>query len=129
MEYIRVSYQLRKDEEIQTDILGYHIDESFWRLTPDGILIAKRGYAWDGATGAIDTSTNRRASLFHDVICQIIGRGGIPLHYIDEGNELYYIICRSDGMIEIRAWIELKAIQYHFMNGTMPEGYRKVYNT
>lgn len=80
------------------------IAHPFISITP-GTVIAKAGYAWDGASGpAIDTTNFMRASLIHDIMYQAI-------HNRFENNEILrkvadktmYYYCRKDGMSWIRA--------------------------
>ena len=122
-----IKYQLFEDEPVRTEILGCAIDTDYYSLTPDGVLTAFRGYAWDGSSGAIDTANSMLASLFHDALCQCIGREELPLDCLDAANELYYEICLSKGMSRIRAGLQFKAIEFHFRNGVKPEGDRELF--
>ena len=122
-----INYQLEEDESIQTCLNGYSVIDEYYALDPDGILTVKQSYSWDGASGAIDTDTNLRASLFHDALCQMIGNDELPLEAIHEANRLYRDICLQDGMSKVRAWLEYKAITFHFRNGVKPQGDREVF--
>jgi hypothetical protein len=91
---------------VQTNILGYEINREFYSLNPQGVLTAKVGYAWDGASGwlTIQTKSNKRGSLFHDILYQMLRAGELPhdpcFHL---ANEELRKICKRDGMFEWRA--------------------------
>ena len=71
----------------------------------NGLVIAKAGYAWDGASGpAIDTKTNMRGSLIHDILYQLMREGLIPYELRKKADYLLRDTCREDGMNWIRAW-------------------------
>lgn len=48
---------------------GYHFVNN-WLLIADGYIVIKKGYAWNGCTGAIDTDKTYIASCIHDVLYQ-----------------------------------------------------------
>lgn len=91
---------------VRTAIIGYDINREFYSLTVQGVLTAKVGYAWDGASGAltIQTKSNKRASLFHDILYQMLRAGELPhdpcFHLANE--ELRKIMVR-DGAFGWRA--------------------------
>lgn len=75
----------------------------FIELSTDGTLLIENGYAWDGATGGLDTPDNMRGSLVHDVLCQLINN-----NYLDREEQLnadyeLKMICLDAGMSEERA--------------------------
>jgi hypothetical protein len=80
-----------KFPEIETDYL--------W-LGESGLLIVKKGYAWDGPSGpTVDTKNFMRGSLVHDALYQLIRLGKLDknIYRILADTELYYI-CRDSGM-------------------------------
>ena len=97
-------YQLVEGAYVQTSITGYNVNERLFRLTPDGILYACEGYAWDGPSGPTwDTPDFMRGSLFHDVLYQMIREGFIPPDFKTEADALLRQLCIEDGMSEFRA--------------------------
>ncbi len=87
-----------KFPEIETDYL--------W-LGESGLLIIKKGYAWDGPSGpTIDTKNFMRGSLVHDALYQLIRLGKLNknTHRIFADRELYFI-CLEDGMWWARACV------------------------
>ena len=106
-------YQLDEDYEIQTDIIDYNIHSKYFALYPTGDLIIREGYAWDGASGAIDTKNFMRPSLVHDVFCQMINEGYLPQHEQIKADELLIELCQQNKMWGIRRWWVLTAVRFH----------------
>jgi hypothetical protein len=106
-------YQVTKDCRIQTDILGYSIDRPFYSLTPDGVVTAKTGYAWDGASGklTIQTDSNKRSSLIHDILYQMMRAGELPHACFHPANEELRKISIRDGMFKFRANYYFAAVE------------------
>jgi hypothetical protein len=97
-------YQLLEDAFLQTSILGYNIKTRFIRLTPDGMLTALAGYAWDGASGpTIDTKSSMMGSLFHDVIYQLMRENLISHEFRILADQYLHDICLKHGFFEVRA--------------------------
>ena len=105
-------YQLYEDYEIQTDIYDQNINEQFITIWPTGELVIRKGFAWDGASGSIDTDTNRRASLVHDAICDAINNDLLPRHFQKNADRLFKEICKSAGMSGFREWHHNKGVSW-----------------
>lgn len=96
------------------------IETDYIRLTPDGELTAKRGYAWDGASGpAINTPNFVRPSLFHDVLYQLIRERLLPETMRDQADAILKALCLEDGMWRVRAAWVFWAVREH---GKIGEG-------
>lgn len=104
-------YQLCEDESVQSNIIGHFIDEKFILLQKDGTLTAKAGYAWDGSTGVFDTKSSMTASLFHDVIYQLIREKMLPISVKPLADKLYYDLCIRGGMWKIQANWRYKGVK------------------
>ena len=80
MKYRRgYKYQLARAEKFQTRLRpNGSIETDFITLSKDGQLIGKLGYAWDGATWAIDTPIFIAESCRHDMLYQLARLGLIP---------------------------------------------------
>ena len=78
----------------------------FIRLFPDGTLVVKAGYAWDGCSGPTwDDDTNMRAGLIHDALYQLIRNDVLPDDPFREmADGVLKQICLDNGMSSIRAW-------------------------
>jgi len=90
-----LNINIRPEQEIRTEYLV---------LAPTGLLLIKKGYAWDGASGpTIDTKSCMRGSLVHDALYQLMRLGLIDTSNRDYADELMRKICIEDGMWSIRA--------------------------
>lgn len=101
-------YLLLEPAEYQTGItLQEPITHRFIWMTREGLLIVRKGYAWDGASGpAIDTDDFIRGSLMHDCLYQLMRLGLLSQTYRKRADEILYEICRADGMPWLRAqWV------------------------
>lgn len=54
---------------------------SYITLTPDGLLILGKGYAWNGMTCWPDTKKNMKAGLVHDALYQLIQEGLLAMSW------------------------------------------------
>lgn len=109
-------YQIHEDFEIQTGIkIQQGIYTHFIRMTKDGFLTIKKGYAWDGATKAIDTKSFMIASLVHDAGYQLMAEGFIPKSFRNKWDLLLKDLCIKHGMLSVRAWWVYRAV--HRMGG------------
>lgn len=107
-------YQLAEPETFHTAILPQlDIELPFIRLTRRGLLTLKEGYAWDGASGALDTYTNMAASAAHDAGCQLVQCKQLSPEWKRQIDMEYYKLCREYGMVLARAITHLAAIQFH----------------
>lgn len=80
MRYIKIggAYQLTERFTIITAIQGHSVKCDQYSLSTDGTLTIEKYYTWDGASGAIDTSSVIRASCIHDVFCDLINARVLP---------------------------------------------------
>lgn len=101
-------YQLAKNYRVQVPIKGHTISQGPIKLTVNGWLTIRKGYAWDGPSGpAIDTKNFMRGSLVHDALYQLMRHGLLdPEKYRDTADRLLRQMCIEDGMWRIRAaWV------------------------
>jgi hypothetical protein len=100
-------YQLLKSIKVQTEIKPpADIHFSFLKLDTDGLLRIRAGYAWDGATGALDTKNFMRGSLVHDALYQLMSENRLDLSWREQADKELVKICREDGMSWIRSkWV------------------------
>lgn len=98
-------YQLCETYTGVTGIVGYDIGTEYIDMDPDGRILIKHGYAWDGPSGpTIDTKNFMRGSLIHDALYQLMREGHLPQEYRDDADEALRRACIEDGMSSIRAW-------------------------
>ena len=101
MKYVKCKYALWETTIYKTIITGYIIDEKFYSLDLNGNLTIYAGYAWDGATGAIDTDDFIVASLVHDIFCELINAGILPPEEQARADEQMRIIQKR---YEMHSW-------------------------
>lgn len=99
--YYRAGYrfQLAQDYLLQIGIIPEKAASLlFVRLSADGYLTIKEGYAWDGATGLPGTPPCMiRGSLVHDALYQLIREGFLPVDDRDKADRLLQAIVLEDG--------------------------------
>jgi hypothetical protein len=137
-------YQLWEDEKIYLpDIVledgtilkaprGLNIETMFIRLMPDGTLIGKSGYAWDGASGPTwDSKYCMRGPLFHDIGYQLIRERLLSLAYKHYFDALMYLIIRTDGYKMVESWDHpaiFQMIEKKWIKDRIWAWYQAVYN-
>lgn len=98
-------YQVVEDYHVDTPILGMTIIDDLFSLTPDGHLVVRKGFAWDGASGpTFDSKSSMSASLVHDVFCICMRDGRLPYAiWQDAVNRFFEVMCQRAGMWGWRA--------------------------
>lgn len=110
---LKYKYQLVKDYKVVIPIKGKTILEDYIELYPNGILLIKKGYAWDGPSGpTIDTLSFMRGSLVHDVLYQLIRMRLLDLSYRKRADQIIRQICLEDGMSRIRAGYVYRSLRW-----------------
>ncbi len=105
-------YQLADDYKIHIDI-EHDINTEYIKLDPDGVLLIKEGYAWDGPSGpTVDTKTFMRGSLVHDALYQLMREGHLEQNFRGPADKILAMICKEDGMIGIRRWWVYRGVKY-----------------
>ena len=95
------------------------IDHEYFSISVDGVILVKRGYAWDGASSvAIDTPGTIYASVFHDAGYQAIRLGLLDPNWRKSLDKMYEDLCIYGGVGRIRA-------KYHYLGLRLGGG---VYN-
>ena len=97
----------------------------------DRKLFIKKGYAWDGASGGIDTKTFIRGSLVHDCLYNLLRSKDLRPQLRYQADIVLRDICLEDGMNRFRAWYVYNAVRLfgasRARNGV--ENYDKIYET
>lgn len=105
-------YQLHEDTTFETGIKGFTLITDFLSLNRHGTLTCKKGYAWNGVNKpAINTKTNKRGSLVHDAMYQLIEEKLLAHYYRKVADRLFRNVCLEDGMMRFRAWYCYKAVR------------------
>ena len=96
-------------------------------LNKEGLLIIRKGYAWDGPSGpAADTKNFMRPSLIHDALYESMRDGLLHRSRRREVDMLLRENCREDGMSKIRSSWVYWAVNNWAARSSTPEGGRKV---
>jgi hypothetical protein len=90
------------------------IVSEFIRLTTDGNLSLKSGYAWDGPSGpTIDTLNFMRGSLVHDALYQLMRERHLDAAtHREPADRLLQQLCKEDGMSSVRAWWVYQGVRF-----------------
>lgn len=105
-------YRLRKQVSFTLPAIFREFDCSVDMVKlQGGVLTVAKGYAWDGASGpTVDTKDSMRGSLLHDALYQLIREGQLPRDFKQLADQLFYSMCRRDGMGVVRAWLWFRAL-------------------
>lgn len=106
-------YQLEALYACETPVTGTLIEDDLFTLYESGLLVIRRGFAWDGASGpTIDSKSSMRASLVHDVFCVCMRDGRLSYEkWQDTVNEFFRQQCIEDGMWQWRAGLWHAAVE------------------
>ena len=117
-------YQLVRDYSVMVDIANETINSEYIKLYPDGQLIIKTGYAWDGPSGpTIDTRDSMRGALIHDALYQCMRDYGLDRDkYKDVADTEFRKACIEDGMSGFRAGYMYYGVKLFGAKSTKPEG-------
>lgn len=76
----------------------WHVIHEYFEIR-DGLIIAKKGYCWNGCTMAPDLRSTMRASLFHDITYQAFELGLLELNFSNRrrADKLFLEIMKADG--------------------------------
>ena len=96
-------YQIKDEAQFKVPVIGYKVDEDYFSLNKFGTLTLKKGYAWDGATAAIDTKTFMDASAVHDALYQLIREKHLPEALRIVADQELKRMCIKAGMSAFRA--------------------------
>lgn len=112
-EIMQYKYELTKMYAQHTVIYpSSDIITKYVALLRTGTLVIREHYAWDGASKpAINTKSNRRASLVHDALYQLMRLGLLDYtKWRAVADKYYYDICVEDKMFKWRANLEYWAV-------------------
>jgi len=121
-------YQITQNYVIKTDIYPKtNIETDYIDLNISGVLLIKKGYSFDGASGAKDTKTIMRGALVHDALYQLLRMEKIEPKYKKEADKLLYKCCIEDGMWKLRAKWVYAAVKKFGKSSTLAENQKKVH--
>ena len=95
-----VKYPCAEDYTIEVSIRGYLFEDKFLKLTVDGLLTIKEGYACDGPSGpAIDSPQLMGAAFVHDALYELFRRGMLPIKYRFEADMIFQKLAIEAGRV------------------------------
>lgn len=133
-------YNLLLEEDEQTEIPGISDEQCHndYISLDHGILILKKGYAWDGSTVPLKKLYKwiwdsdkycKKASLIHDSFCQLMREGLLDKKYKRYVDGFYKYMCMLGGMgkrqANLRYWFLRKSGDWGIRKRKNPRG--KVY--
>lgn len=126
MKYWRgYKYVVAETFEVQTAIVGHEVVDEFTSLNRDGVLRILRGYPWDGNSGPCrDVKASLEASCVHDVLCDYINLGMLPVELQPMVDQEYYRIAVKKGMWWRLARMRMLAIRW-YMTGKGAKRYTR----
>jgi hypothetical protein len=106
-------YQLFEECQLEVSVTpGTDIESDYIDLNTQGMLVIKKGYAWDGASGpAWDSKNIMRGSLVHDALYQLMRNGKVGQEQRIQADKELRRLCLEDGMWKIRAWWVYTAVR------------------
>jgi hypothetical protein len=108
-------YKYRLDEDEYQFNFGFlmpqTIRHSHFTMYQSGRVKVFPGYCWDGVTWGPDSDETLRASLEHDILCQLYRVYKLGNPFIDDINSLFIRTAREDGMGKVRAWCYLQLLR------------------
>ena len=114
-------YLNKKAEVFETDIKGLVFGHEYFELRPDGLLLVRKQYAWDGPSGpAIDTKTFMLGSLVHDVLYQAMREGLLSRDFRKQADQEMRKVCLEQGMWKFRAWYAYRFVRLFAKKSSMP---------
>ena len=122
-------YQLYEEYKVKVRVVpNKEIKSHFIDLNTEGMLVIKKGYAWDGPSGpTIDTPNFMRGSLVHDALYQLSRNKLITEKWRKEADEELRRICIEDGMSRIYARWVFKAVRKWGKMAADPASLKKIH--
>ena len=124
-------YQLVEDIYIETPLTVVNpwvIDTTFISLHPNGIMVIRAGYAWDGASGpTLNTDNSMVPSLFHDAAAQLMRQGLLPQEMLPSVNAHFDYMLKKRGMSWLRRKMWQRGLWLTAGSFANPENAREVF--
>jgi hypothetical protein len=102
------------------------IKTDFIKFFPDGRLIIKKGYAWDGASCFPDLNSIIKPSLVHDALYQLLRHRHLSPDYKDKADRLLQDMCKKSGMSTWMAWCVYQGVKWGGGSASNPENKKKI---
>ena len=92
----------------------------------NNVMYILEGYAWDGASGAVDTKSIIRGTLVHDAFHEAMRKGLIPQTFRAPSDLLFRQMCIEDKMMKWRAAWVYKAVRKLAAGAANPRNRKKI---
>lgn len=100
----------------QTNITGFSIVTEHGALDKHGMLSVNKWFPWDGNSGPVPNwKSTIEASAVHDILCNWINDGLLPVSIQPMVDQEYYNICVEHGLWGWIARLRLTAIRWHML--------------
>ncbi len=119
----KYKYNLHSDFTYQSGItIAAPVALGYLEMQPDGGLLVKAGYSWDGPSGpTIDTENFMQGSLVHDALYQLMREGFVDQSQREAADRLLRKMCKDDGMSGIRAWWVYQGVRIGGASSARPD--------
>ncbi len=119
----KYKYNLRVAHEYAANIkVRKAADLGKLKITKDGYLTLRNGYAWDGPSGpTLDTKNFMRGSLVHDALYQLMRSTIIDQDQRKRADKILKEICIDAGMSKIRAWWVYLGVRWFGSRSARPD--------
>ena len=114
-------YELLRDMHINTCLYGFIAKHKYFEVRLDGLIIGRKGYFWDGATGAIDNKSMLPSSLPHDIgyqaLRELLFFNSAEFSWSEhdsirkEVDKMFIDVCKKSGMWWIRRRYVYRAVR------------------
>lgn len=118
MKYVKIgwhAYQIADNFIVQTIITGFMINCDLYSLNESGKLYVSKYYAWDGPTGAFPSKSFIKGSCIHDIFCEMINNGHLPMSVQYLADEQMRQINDSGSMWQPRVIWTYLMVRLHMM--------------
>ena len=138
-------YQTNEGYAIQTgwrSAYGIRTGDGYLELCPDGWLMIKKGYAWDGPSGPCKWLTLlpiigwfyrwyllpqiMRGALVHDAFYQLMRSGLMGMDARGFADDVFRLIMIEDGTCWLRAWWIYQGVSWFAAYAARPSNRRPV---
>ena len=120
-------YVVAETFSVATAVTGYTIVDRLTALAPDGTLTIQQGYPGDGNSGpCIDWKSTLEASCVHDVLCDYVNLGWLPVELQPLVDQEYYLVAKKNGLWKRLARLRFMGIRWYMARKGAKRYSRKV---
>lgn len=106
-------YVLDGKYQATTLLKGHNISTAYCALIPNGQLVIKKGFVWDGPSGpAIDTANTLIPSAIHDCLYLLISEGLLPTECRNPADKTYRESLKNWGNPRWRRFMHYKGVDW-----------------